>query len=78
MSSLVSLLQSSGPISLDELTLRSSETMGELIQQVEALRKEGFVVVNGPKTDLSNLTSEEASQTMIELSSRSLHRLFAS
>ena len=78
MASWMDVLQSSGPISLDELNLRSSETPEELVRQLENLRKKGLVIVTGPKKDsLSNLSSEEVAQssdTMVELSWSGLKR----
>ena len=72
MANWMDVLQSSGPISLNELNLRSSETPEELVKQLESLRKKGLVIVTGPKKDsLSNLSSEEVAQssdTMVELS----------
>lgn len=82
MAEIVELLQSSGPISLDELNMRVSESPQELVQKLEELRKKGVVAVSGPKSEnLSNLTSEEvenSSETVVELSRSSLRRSFAS
>jgi len=81
MANLLDVLSSSGPISLDELNMRSSETPAELIQKIEELRKRGVVTVTGPKADeLASLTSEEvehSSETVVELSRNSLRRSFA-
>lgn len=82
MAEIVELLQSSGPISLDELNMRVSESPQELVQKLEELRKKGVVAVSGPNSEnLSNLTSEEvenSSETVVELSRSSLRRSFAS
>src|SRR5262249_45627576 len=78
MASWIDVLQSSGPISLNELNMRSSETPEELVRQVENLRRKGIVIVTGPKKDnLSSLSSEEVAQssdTMVELSWSGLKR----
>ena len=72
MANWMDVLQSSGPISLNELNMRSSETPEELVRQVENLRQKGIVIVTGPKKDkLSSLSSEEVAQssdTVVELS----------
>jgi hypothetical protein len=72
MANWMDVLQSSGPISLNELNMRSSETPEELVQQLDNLRKKGLVIVTGPRKDnLSNLSSEEVAQssdTVVELS----------
>jgi predicted transcriptional regulator len=46
--SLISLLQSSGPIALNELSMRVSQSPEELVHTLEELRKEGMIVVSGP------------------------------
>jgi DNA-binding Lrp family transcriptional regulator len=82
MADLIELLQSSGPIPLDELNMRVSETPVELVQKIEELRKRGVVAVTGPQSEnLSNLTPEEienSAETVVELSRSSLRRSFAS
>jgi hypothetical protein len=79
---LLELIQSSGPIALNELNMRSSETPGELLLRLEELRKRGDIVVTGPKSsNLMELSPEEVSQlsdTVVELSRSSLKRVFAS
>jgi len=78
MANWMDVLQSSGPIPLNELTLRSSETPEELVRQLEAFKKKGVVIVTGPKSDdLLHLTSEEVAQsadTVVELSWSGLKR----
>jgi hypothetical protein len=80
--SLIGLLQSSGPIALNELSMRSSQTPEELVHTLEELRKEGMIVVSGPPNlSLAMLTREEiehSSDIVIELSKSSLRRSFAS
>ena len=79
---LIELLQSSGPISLDELNMRVSESPVELVQKLDDLRKKGVVSVRGPQSEnLSELTPEEiekSAETVVELSRSSLRRSFAS
>jgi len=79
---LLELIQSSGPIALNELNMRSSETPEELLLRLEELRKRGEIVVTGPKSsNLTELSPEEVSQlydTVVELSRSSLKRVFAS
>lgn len=61
MASWMDVLQSSGPISLNELNMRSSETPEELVRQLEDLRKKGIVIVTGPqKDDLAQLRGSGA------------------
>ena len=66
------ILQSSGPISLNELNFRTSESPEELVRKVDELRRKGIIVVTGPhKEDLVNLTPEQVAQssdTVLELS----------
>jgi len=79
--SLIDLLQSSGPIALNELSMRSSESPEELVGTLEKLRKEGMIVVSGPKNlSLTTLTPEQigSSDIVIELSRSSLRKSFAS
>ena len=82
MSYLWELLKSSGPIALNELNMRSSEAPAELIRILAEWKKDGTIVVKGPKSEkLLELTPEEISQssdTVVELSPRSLKRSFAS
>jgi DNA-binding Lrp family transcriptional regulator len=79
---LLELIQSSGPIALNELNMRSSETPEELLRRLEELRKRGEIVVTGPKSsNLMALSPEEISllsDTVVELSRSSLKRVFAS
>ena len=76
------LLESSGPIALNELNMRSSEDATELMKKLYALKKSGEVVVRGPKADkLLELTPEDVSRssdTLVELSRSRLKRSFAS
>ena len=78
MANLLDVLQSSGPISLNELNMRSSETPEELVRQIEELRKNGVVIVTGaPADELSKLSPQEvakASETVVELSWKGLKR----
>lgn len=80
--SLLDLLKSSGPIALNELNMRSSEDPGELIRRLEEWKKDGTILVRGPKSEnLLELSPEEISQssdTVIELSRSALRRSFAS
>jgi predicted transcriptional regulator len=66
------ILQSSGPISLNELNLRTSESPEELVRKVDELRRKGIIVVTGPhKESLLSLTPEQVAQssdTVLELS----------
>jgi hypothetical protein len=79
---LLDLIQSSGPIALNELNMRSSEAPEELLRRLEELRKRGDIIVTGPKSsNLMDLNPEEVSQlsdTVVELSRSSLKRVFAS
>jgi hypothetical protein len=79
---LLDLIQSSGPIALNELNMRSSEDPEELLRRLEELRKRGDIIVTGPKSsNLMDLNPEEVSQlsdTVVELSRSSLKRVFAS
>ncbi|HET8891075.1 MAG TPA: hypothetical protein VFQ41_19380 [Candidatus Angelobacter sp.] len=78
MATWMDVLQSSGPIPLNELTLRSSESPEELVRQLDIFKKKGVVIVTGPMSDdLSHLTSEEVARsadTLVELSWSSLKR----
>jgi hypothetical protein len=81
--SVIDLLQSSGPIALDELSMRSSQSPEQLVRELEELRKAHVIDVSGPKSQeqLTNLSSEEiglSSDTIIELSRRGLRKSFAS
>jgi hypothetical protein len=81
MSLILELLQSSGPIALNELNMRVSESAEDLLHSLEELKKGGAIVVTGPKAgNLLQLTPEEVSQssdTVIELSRSSLRRQLA-
>lgn len=78
MASWMDVLQSSGPISLNELNMRSSETPEELVHQLDDLRKKGIVIITGPEKDhLASLSSEDvakSSDTVVELSWSGLKR----
>lgn len=79
----IDLLQSSGPIALNELSMRSSQSPEQLVRELEELRKAHVIDVSGPKSQeqLTNLSSEEiglSSDTIIELSRRGLRKSFAS
>lgn len=81
--SVIDLLQSSGPIALNELSMRSSQSPEQLVHELEELRKAHVIDVSGPKSQeqLTNLSSEEiglSSDTIIELSRRGLRKSFAS
>jgi predicted transcriptional regulator len=81
--SVIDLLQSSGPIALNELSMRSSQSPEQLVRELEELRKAHVIDVSGPKAQeqLTNLSSEEiglSSDTIIELSRRGLRKSFAS
>jgi hypothetical protein len=79
--SVIDLLQSSGPIALSELSMRSSQTPEELVRELEELKKARVIDVSGPQSqELSKLSSEEigsSSDTIVELSRRGLRRSFA-
>jgi hypothetical protein len=79
---LLELLQPSGPMALNELNMRSSETPGELVRRLEELKRGGEIVVTGPKSgNLLDLTPEDvsnSSDTVVELSRSGLKRSFAS
>lgn len=81
VSQILGLLESTGPISLNELSLRLPGSPDELVRELAALKKWGEIVVTGPKSEnLLELTPEEISQssdTVIELSRSSLKRSFA-
>jgi CTP-dependent riboflavin kinase len=81
MSLILELLQSSGPIALNELNMRVSESGQDLLRSLEELKKGGAIVVTGPKSgNLLELTPEEvsnSSDTVIELSRSSLRRSLA-
>lgn len=79
---LLDLLQSSGPIPLDELCMRSIHNDQEVVEQLEALRKTGDIAITGPgaTTPLSAVLSADpglASQTIVEPSPKLLRRSFA-
>jgi hypothetical protein len=71
MSDLVELLSSSGPVSLDELSLRSSDDPQDLAVKVNNLKRRGIVQVIGPHSEtLTSLKPEEIeadSETIISL-----------
>jgi predicted transcriptional regulator len=80
--SVVDLLQSSGPIALNELSMRSSQNSEDLVRELEQLRSAGIIDVSGPKsnTSLIDLSPEEianSSDIIIEPSRKSLRRSFA-
>ena len=88
--SLFQLLQSTGPIALGELTARarSRQELTELVQGLQALIREGVVVVQGPRaSSLASMTRQEieaasqdiagSSDTIVALSQRGLRRSFA-
>lgn len=82
-SNLIDLLQSSGPIALNELNMRASQPVEELLHTLDQLRRERMIVVSGPQadrplTELSQQEVEHSSELVIQLSSRALHRSFAS
>ncbi len=78
MANWMEVLQSSGPIPLNELNLRSSESPEELASQLADLTRKGLVIVTGPGSDdLSHLTSDEvatSADTVVELSWSGLKR----
>jgi len=79
---IIDLLQSSGPISLNELNMRASQSPEELVRSLERLRKEHLIVISGPNSDrsLTELSEEqirESSDLVVQLSSWGLHRSFA-
>ena len=60
MQDLLDILKSSGPVSLDELNLRSSNSPEELAAKIENLERRGMVHVTGPHAgSLSSLGPEE-------------------
>jgi len=80
--SVVDLLQSSGPIALNELNMRSSQNPEDLVRELEQLRTAGIIDVSGPKssTPLSDLSAEEianSSDIVVEPSRKTLRRFFA-
>ncbi|HEX7285066.1 MAG TPA: hypothetical protein VF532_02740 [Candidatus Angelobacter sp.] len=80
MASLLDILFSSGPISINELNMRSSESPEELVQEIEALRKKGIVVVTGRKVEEpAALTPGDvhSAETLVELSASALRSSFA-
>jgi DNA-binding Lrp family transcriptional regulator len=78
---LLQILQSVGPMPLNELVMRLSETPEELAHRIEQLRKEKKVVVKGPRSeDLTRLTAQEilaSSDITVELSWDKLRQSFA-
>lgn len=79
MADVIDILKSSGPISLDELNLRTSESPTDLVVNLTQLEKLGLVSVSGPKENaLRELTSEQvenASDVVIELTNSAMRRL---
>ena len=71
ISELVEILKSSGPVSLDELNLRSSDGPEELVTKIDDLKRRGVVYVTGPHSEsLSSLEAadiETDSTTMVSL-----------
>jgi predicted transcriptional regulator len=78
--SLVELLESAGPLALNELAERSTLSLAALAHTVANLRRSGIVVVRGPAAEnLSKMTAEEiahSSDTIVELSRRAARRSF--
>jgi DNA-binding Lrp family transcriptional regulator len=78
---LIDLIQSSGGIALNELSMRASESPEELLRRLEELRKNGDIKISGPRSsNLTEVTPEEVPQlsdTVVELSRSSLRRMFA-
>jgi hypothetical protein len=79
MADVIEILKSSGPISLDELNLRTSSSPAELALRLAGLRKSGQINVRGPQpNDLANLSEGEirnASDVVVELSRAAMRRL---
>ena len=65
--SIFQILQSTGPIALDELTARARgpHELEELIEGLQALIRESIVTVSGPKAD--DLTTKTPQQITIAL-----------
>lgn len=81
------LLQSTGPITVEELAMRvggveNAADMASFLIQLEQLRKGGVITATGPgERDLSTLDvsgGKGLRQTIVELSRSSLRRSFAS
>ena len=84
---LIDILQSTGPIALNELIMRTHagqgpEELKELVEQLQKLIKAGMVTVTGPgSNDLSKMTAEgiaKSSDAIVEVSRAGLRRTFAS
>jgi len=89
----IDLLQSSGPIALNELVMRLPQNPREVARGLNSLQKQGLIDIYGPLAEKisaeslgdpaspGELTDEEilsASDTFVEPSRMSLHRSFAS
>jgi hypothetical protein len=64
--SVVDLLQSSGPIALNELVMRLSEQPKEVVRAIKRLQREGSVSISGPlaaKIRLFNSDAEPSPNT---------------
>lgn len=79
MADVIEILKSSGPISLDELNLRTSASPAELALRLAGLRKSGQINVCGVEdADLAKLSDDRvqtASDIVIELSNKAIRRL---
>jgi hypothetical protein len=84
---LLDILQSTGPVALDELIMRthpgqSPEDLQELVEQLKALVNEGIVNVSGLRSaDLSKMTAEDltnSSDAIVQVSRAGLRRALAS
>ena len=77
---LLSLLQSSGPMPLDELVMRSSEKPDEFTVLLDRLNQEGKVTITGPNASKLSLLNEKeilaSSDTFVEPSSSTLRSFF--
>jgi predicted transcriptional regulator len=77
---LLELLQSAGPIALNELMMRSDGSPKDLVSSLQDLKKRGFVVVKGPAPDdLSTMTADDiahSSDTLVALSREGVRRSF--
>jgi len=84
---LIEILQSTGPIALNELSMRTHssdnpEALQELVERLQELIRAGFVIVTGPESrNLSKMTPDQiasSSNTIVEVSRAGLRRSFAS
>ncbi len=84
---LIDILQSTGPIALNELIMRthasqSPEDLKELVGQLKALVNEGIVNVTGLQSgDPSKMTAEDltnSSDAIVQVSRAGLRRALAS